>query len=274
VMFVMLFGYPPFYAKTEEGIFAKIQAGFQNDTKPGYGPWFPANIPCSADAKDLISRCLNSNHATRLTADEILEHKFMNGGASVLPFEPSVNSNLNEFRNNTQLRVRVLGLMSSLLDHQELGSLQSIFQEIDANGDGVITKEELKQAFLKQGLQDSELLLQVEEVFRTSDLDGDGTLSYEELVMTAVQRKLHAKEERLWEAFCRFDKDLDGSITATEIAEVLKVNEREAKQLIKEIDKNGDGVVDYDEFRAMMMAKEEQEVSGGLADKMRGSFIE
>jgi len=55
-MFVMLFGFPPFYAKTNEEIYAKIEAGFQNVTKAGYGPWFPANIPCSADAKDLIAR--------------------------------------------------------------------------------------------------------------------------------------------------------------------------------------------------------------------------
>jgi hypothetical protein len=48
----------------------------------------------------------------------------------------------------------------------------------------------------------------------------------------------------------------------------LKVTKAEAEALIKEIDKNGDNMVDYDEFSAMMMAKEEQGVSGlakGLA---------
>jgi len=97
---------------------------------------------------------------------------------------------------------------------------------------------------------------------KLADVNGDGMLSYEELVMTSVQRKLQNKEERLWEAFCKFDKDLDGSITAAEIAEVLKVSKTEAEALIKEIDKNGDNMVDYDEFSAMMMAREEQGISG------------
>lgn len=66
-------------------------------------------------------------------------------------------------------------------------------------------------------------------------------------------------------AFCRFDKDHSGSISAPEVAEVLSVSEEEARQLIEEIDENGDGQVDYDEFRAMMMAKERREVDHSMA---------
>jgi len=46
---------------------------------------------------------------------------------------------------------------------------------------------------------------------------------------------------------------------------VLSVSEEEARQLIEEIDENGDGQVDYDEFRAMMMAKERREVDHSMA---------
>jgi Ca2+-binding EF-hand superfamily protein len=197
----------------------------------------------------------------RLTAGEVLEHKFMNGGASGTPFVATVAQNLKEFCANTQFKVQVLSLMTSMLDQDELGSLKKVFQEIDTNGDGQITAEELREAFARQGVRDGELLNQVESLMKLADVNGDGVLSYEELVMTSVQRKLQNKEERLWEAFCKFDKDLDGSITASEIAEVLKVTKTEAESLIREIDKNGDNVVDYEEFVAMMMAKEEHSVS-------------
>jgi len=50
---------------------------------------------------------------------------------------------------------------------------------MDTNGDGVITKEELKQALGKQGFHNTDLLKQVEVVMRTADIDGDGSLSYE-----------------------------------------------------------------------------------------------
>jgi len=261
VMFVMLFGFPPFHANSDEEIFKKIKAGFEKKTKKGYGNWFPAAIPCSDDAKDLIAHCLNSDKAARLNATEILEHKFFHGGASATPFVATVANNLKEFCANTKFKVQVLSLMTSMLDQDELGSLKRVFHEIDANGDGQITAEELREAFKRQGLQDAGVLTQVDSLMKLADVNGDGVLSYEELVMTSVQRKLQNKEERLWEAFCKFDKDLDGSITASEIAEVLKVSKTEAEALIKEIDKNGDNVVDYEEFSAMMMAREEQGVS-------------
>ena len=61
----------------------------------------------------------------------------------------------------------------------------------------------------------------LEEIFKNLDVDGDGTISYEELLMAAVQKKLESKEERLWKAFRKFDIDGDGHITAEELQKVL-----------------------------------------------------
>jgi len=176
-----------------------------------------------------------------------------------MPLVGTVAENLRQFCAQAKFKVQVLSVMTSVLDEEELAGLKKVFQDIDANGDGHITAEELRDALKRQGMANTE---QVESLMKMADVNGDGVLSYEELVMTSVQRKLQNKEERLWEAFCKFDKDHDGTITATEIAEVLKVSLEEAEALIKEIDTNGDKVVDYDEFVAMMMAKEEQGVSG------------
>ena len=81
VMFVMLFGYPPFYAdqdkygaETDERIFKLISHGFQPITKAGYGPHFPASIPCSDSAKDLIAKLLQMDPAKRWSAEEALQH--------------------------------------------------------------------------------------------------------------------------------------------------------------------------------------------------------
>lgn len=70
VMFVMIFGYPPFYADKEQHgadtdgkIFELVQRGFENVTKDGYGAHFPSSIPCSDGAKDLIARLLDLDSA-------------------------------------------------------------------------------------------------------------------------------------------------------------------------------------------------------------------
>merc|ERR1719373_1327928 len=82
-MFVMLFGYPPFYvdparagAKENELIYKKIRRGFKNITKKGYGSHFPKALPCSDLANDLIGKLLVKDVAKRYTATEALAHKW------------------------------------------------------------------------------------------------------------------------------------------------------------------------------------------------------
>jgi len=89
-----------------------------------------------------------------------------------------------------------------------------------------------------------------------ADVDGDGMLSYEELLNASLHRKLREKEERLYEAFCRFDIDKNGTVSSSEIAQVIGVTEEEAQQYIDEIDENGDGEIDYEEFIEMWINKD------------------
>ena len=54
-----------------------------------------------------------------------------------------------------------------------------------------------------------------------------------------------------------FDKDNSGSISASEIKEVLGVGRRFGNEsifddIIKEVDVNGDGEISYEEFKIMM----------------------
>lgn len=55
-----------------------VLSGFQNQTAPGFGPFFPESIEVSDDAKDLISKLLCSNPLDRPTATEALKHHWFN----------------------------------------------------------------------------------------------------------------------------------------------------------------------------------------------------
>jgi len=54
-----------------------------------------------------------------------------------------------------------------------------------------------------------------------------------------------------------FDKDGGGSISISEIREVLSfgqnLDESVIQSIIKQVDANGDGEISYDEFSAMML---------------------
>jgi len=253
VMFVMLFGFPPFHADTDEGIFEQIKLGFDPTVRDNYGAFFPASMPVSENARDLIKKCLNRDTSARLSAREALEHAWLNAGAATTPLA-KVMSNLNQFTANTRFKQEVLKLMTNLMTKEDLISLKQTFKSLDANGDGSISAEELTKALKDR----PELSKNIDTLLQNADLDGDGNLSYEELLLTSVHRKIGAKEERMFAAFSRFDKDRDGTITADEIQAVLGISGTEAEEMLKTIDTNKDGNIDYEEFSAAMTKREEE----------------
>eukprot|EP01126_Amoeba_proteus_P050155 TRINITY_DN5904_c0_g1_i2.p1 TRINITY_DN5904_c0_g1~~TRINITY_DN5904_c0_g1_i2.p1 ORF type:complete len:149 (-),score=40.92 TRINITY_DN5904_c0_g1_i2:131-577(-) len=63
--------------------------------------------------------------------------------------------------------------------------------------------------------------------------------------------------EELREAFYMFDKNRDGSISVTELSHVLKnlnqaASDAEINEMIRQVDKDGDGEIDFEEFVSMM----------------------
>ena len=79
------------------------------------------------------------------------------------------------------------------------------------------------------------------------DLDGDGKVSNEEMNMKVTI-------EKAWQ---KFDEDGNGVITKQELVKILKANHmassdkevmRKADTIMAQADKDGDGVVDYNEF--------------------------
>jgi len=265
IMFVMLFGYPPFYAdqskhgdRTDEIIFTLVKRGFAAETKAGYGPHFPAAIPCSTSAKELIALLLNLDTARRITAAEALEHSWLKGTtATDTPIAASVLASLKTFNGNNKFKAAVLNVMTDFLGPTEIAQLRATFRALDENLDGRITAAELKKAMNKpggaelRGISEEDLV----RLMSVADADGDGALSYEELLHTALNRKLMAKEERLYEAFLRFDLNGDGRVTLDEIGRALG-DPSKAKELIAEVDVDGDGTVSYDEFLLLWKTKE------------------
>lgn len=221
VMFVMLYGYPPFYAdpgpNENEKIFKLIEKGFDPRTRPGYGSYFPQAIKASDSAKELITRLLTSDVAERLTAAEALDHPWLKGETSkadaLIP--DSVVKSLHDFQAKNKFKTAVLGVMTDLLDDHQKTDLEATFKAMDTDGDGTISLDELKAGLRKADPNMDES--KVEDIYSNLDVDGDGTISYEELLMAAVQKKLESKEERMWKAFRKFDIDGDGHITAAEL---------------------------------------------------------
>ncbi|RRT67724.1 hypothetical protein B296_00021801 [Ensete ventricosum] len=80
------------------------------------------------------------------------------------------------------------------------------------------------------------------------------------------------REENLISAFSYFDKDGSGYITIDELSQACRefgLDDVHLDEMIKEIDQDNDGQIDYGEFAAMM-----RKGNGGIGRRtMRNSFI-
>merc|ERR1712137_1509916 len=216
VMYVLLCGYPPFHGDTDSLVLKRVKAGIVE---------FPPEDweRISPDAKDLVKNCLK----------------------------------LKDFKGQNKLKKAALQVIAGQLNEKEILMLRDSFKALDENKDGTLTLTELKAGLEKSGLEEipSDLKQLVEEV----DGDGSGQIDYTEFLAATIDRQVYAREEVMWSAFRTFDLDGDGRITMAELRKVLEdgtmeaaVNAAYIADVMKEIDANGDGEIDFTEFVQMM----------------------
>jgi calcium-dependent protein kinase len=91
----------------------------------------------------------------------------------------------------------------------------------------------------------------------TLDTNNNGYIDYTEFLAGCMRSKIYLKEDHLRSAFEYFDIDQSGTITVEELKKVLSndemgIPEREIEELIREVDKDNDNQIDYNEFLEMM----------------------
>lgn len=131
-----------------------------------------------------------------------------------------------------------------------------MFKNLDLNGDGRLSKDEVKEGYAKHYgklISDKE----IDEMFDAVDTDQSGYIDYTEFVTAALNEENLLSVERLMSAFKMFDKDNSGSISPGEIKQVLQagastIPDATMKTLIKKIDANGDGQISFEEFVQLM----------------------
>ncbi|XP_024981969.1 calcium-dependent protein kinase 26-like isoform X2 [Cynara cardunculus var. scolymus] len=248
ILYVLLSGVPPFYGETENDVFREILEG---ELDFSFDPW-PV---ISGSAKDLISRMLLRDRNNRITAHEILCHPWISvdGVAPDKPLDPAVLTRLTQFSAMNKLKKMALKVIASRLSEEEIAGLKQMFKTIDTDNSGYLTFDELKDGLKSYGadLDESE----IHDLMQAADINNSGTIDYEEFVAATLHFTKVDKEDRLFAAFSYFDKDGSGYITLDELQQACKefgVDDIHLDEILKEVDQNNDGRIDYSEFVAMM----------------------
>ncbi|KAL7588722.1 calcium-binding protein CML39 [Lactuca sativa] len=131
--------------------------------------------------------------------------------------------------------------------------IHQVFNYFDENGDGKISPEELKNRLKGVGGEEHELSdEEAEMMVRLSDADGDGMLGLDDFAKMMKE----GEEGELREAFVMYSRN-SSVITPKSLKKMLtqlgqSTTVNDCKVMIGRFDVNGDGVLDFDEFRAMM----------------------
>ncbi|KAL6530452.1 Calcium-dependent protein kinase 14 [Orobanche minor] len=250
ILYILLCGVPPFWAETEQGVAQSIirsVVDFRRD------PW----PKVSDKAKDLVKKMLNPDPKQRLTAQEVLDHPWLQNAKSApnVSLGETVRARLKQFSMMNKLKKRALRVFAEHLSVEEVAGIKEGFQLMDTSNKGKIDINELRVGLHKLGHQIPDADLQV--LMEAGDVDKDGYLDCGEFVAISVHLRKMGNDEHLKKAFEFFDKNESGYIEIEELRDAFAdeaeaTSEEVINAIIQDVDTDKDGRISYDEFAAMM----------------------
>jgi centrin-1 len=147
------------------------------------------------------------------------------------------------------------------LDEEAMEEIKEAFNLFDTEGKGNIDVRELKAAFRALGFQVKKA--EIRQMFIDMDKDlSSATVTYDEFVeMVTPRMQNRDSREEIMKVFALFDDDNTGAISfknlkrvATELGENL--TDEELQEMVDEADRDGDGVINEEEFYRVMRKRE------------------
>ncbi|XP_050221469.1 calcium-dependent protein kinase 10-like [Mercurialis annua] len=252
ILYILLCGVPPFWAETEQGVALAILRG-QIDFKRE--PW----PQISDSAKSLIRKMLDPDPKKRLTAQQVLEHPWLQNAkkAPNVPLGDIVRTRLKQFSMMNRFKKRALRVIAEHLSVEEVEVIRDMFALMDTDHDGKVSYDELKAGLRKVGSQLGEP--EIKMLMEVADVDGNGVLDYGEFVAVTIHLQKMENDEHFRRAFMFFDKDGNGYIDLEELRDALsdeygETDDDVLHDILREVDTDQDGSISYEEFVVMMKA--------------------
>jgi len=250
ILYILLCGYPPFGGANDREILQRVKLGSFKFDEEDWGK-------ISTDAKNLIKKMLTFNPADRITARQALNDKWIQNNTSSTPLDQKALKNLSDFSSRNKLKQAILTfIVTQMTSQQEKDELQKTFQSLDKDGNGVLTKEELLEAYKKVFADKASSELDIIKIIEEVDINNSGYIDFTEFIIASMNREKLLSQKKLEQAFQLFDQDNDGFITRSELANIMggiELDDEQWKKLVEEVDTNKDGKISQEEFKNLLV---------------------
>ena len=260
IMYILLSARPPFGGRDDNDIMERVATGVYDLESSPFDK-------LSLNALDLIKKLLTMDVNERINAEQALNHPWFKENQSQELYNnindtETIKNLIENLKNYKRTSIIQETALAYLVHHfpqvKDVINSCKLFNQIDKSGDGKITKAELLKG-LSERYNSTTLEKDVEVIYKNLDMDNNGYIGYEEFVRGAVSKEYFVRDSVLKFAFRYFDKDDSGVITFDEIEELFiksipdkkKVHET-LVEIIKEVDTDNDGKIDFDEFSIVM----------------------
>ncbi|CAK8985372.1 unnamed protein product [Durusdinium trenchii] len=247
ILHILLSGFLPFLGRdaSKESIRREILRG---KLKMNGRRWVEVNPA----AINLLLKMLKVNPEDRLTAQQACQHPYLNltrrqDEPPVLPKE-DVLEGLQSMHEQNVFKKAALHLIVTMLHDEHTSIPRNTFMKLDANGDGLVSIEELEDFYGECSALDPAM-------FHEEGREAHG-ISYTTFLAATFDKGQWVGKQVCKAAFTQFDSNGDEHLTLQELLASNSVLGRlhplDAEKLLSDLDTNNDGVIDFQEFYTMM----------------------
>eukprot|EP01069_Polyplicarium_translucidae_P000365 Polyplicarium_translucidae@DN1206_c0_g1_i2.p1 len=248
ILYLLVTGHLPFIANSMGELQRKIRAQPPNYAKEA--------SHLSSKCLELLRAMLSVNPKARPSAKQVLQHPWFKLAPEIsAELSNEICSNMQRYMKQGELKKALVNVITHQLNvtGSQIRNIVNIFRGLDVDSSGTLTHEELTRGLEAAGWKSWD----INRVVSALDVDQSGHINYTEFV-AACYTWQDSELNVIWTAFQKLDADGDGKIATHEFAKLLlgddyRVATRdELEAMLAEVDRNNDGVVEWDEFLQYM----------------------